>query len=298
MPQEAERRRLRDHPREHRRHLGRRLAVGVRQPAVEREQRRLDDERRREAEEDPARRVRPAVDHRERPGLEAVDDHGAEHQQRADHRVDDERDRRAQPPRPAPHADQDVERDQHRLPEDVEEQEILGGEDADDRAGQEEHQPVVGARVVAADPVAVGDRRGHHDDRQPDEPEREPLEHPDVVRDAEILRPRRLARLLQPALVEVEPRDRLDPEADLGERDGERGRPDPDPRHRHDPDHQPPRSAAGGSAWWLSSRTRSSHRDEDEDEDGEAGGDREGVGADEAGLELGGRARRLARAGR
>ena len=33
--------------------LGRRLAVGVRQPAVEREERRLDGERGREAEEDP-----------------------------------------------------------------------------------------------------------------------------------------------------------------------------------------------------------------------------------------------------
>ena len=94
-PQEAERRRLRDHAREHGRDLRRRLAVGVRQPAVEREERRLDDERRREPEEDPVARVRPAVDHRERPGLEPVDDHGREHQQRPDHRVDDELDRRA-----------------------------------------------------------------------------------------------------------------------------------------------------------------------------------------------------------
>ena len=74
------------------------------------------------------------------------DDDRGEHQQRAGHRVDDELDRRAQPSRPAPDADQDVERDQHRLEEDVEEQQILRGEDADDRAGQEEHQPEVGAR--------------------------------------------------------------------------------------------------------------------------------------------------------
>ena len=101
-PQEAERGRLRDHAREDGRDLRRRLAVGVRQPAVEREQRRLDDERGREAEEEPVARRRPAVDHRERPGLQAVDDHRREHQQRAGHRVDDELDRRRRRPGP-PH---------------------------------------------------------------------------------------------------------------------------------------------------------------------------------------------------
>ena len=55
-PQEPEHGRLRDHAREHGRDLRRRLAIGVRQPAVEREERRLDDEGGREAQEDPVAR--------------------------------------------------------------------------------------------------------------------------------------------------------------------------------------------------------------------------------------------------
>ena len=90
------------------------------------------------------------VDERERALREPEDDDRREHQQRAGHRVDDERDRRADAPRPAPDADQDVERDQHRLEEDVEEEQVLRGEDADDRAGEEEQQPVVDAAPLAA----------------------------------------------------------------------------------------------------------------------------------------------------
>ena len=71
------------------------------------------------------------VDEVERPVREPEGDHRAEHQERPGHRVDDELQRRRLAARPAPHADQDVERDQHRLPEHVEEQEVLGGEDAE-----------------------------------------------------------------------------------------------------------------------------------------------------------------------
>ena len=95
------------------------------------------------------------------------------------------------PSRPgaAPDADQDVERDQHRLEEDVEEEQVLRGEDADDRAGQEQHQPVVGARPLAADPDARRRSRPRiTTTRQPDEPERE-AEEADVVRDAEVAEP-------------------------------------------------------------------------------------------------------------
>ena len=54
--QEAVRAGLRDHAGEDGGHLRRRLAVGVGQPAVEGEERRLDGERDREAEEDPGAR--------------------------------------------------------------------------------------------------------------------------------------------------------------------------------------------------------------------------------------------------
>ena len=93
---------LRDHAGEQPGDLGRRLAVGVRQPAVERPERRLDREGDREAEEEPVVRARPHLRQVERPLLQAVDDDRGEHQQRAGDRVDDERDRRAQPARRRP----------------------------------------------------------------------------------------------------------------------------------------------------------------------------------------------------
>ena len=104
------------------------------------------------------------------------------------HRVDDEHQRRPQPARAAPDADQEVERDQHRLPEDVEEEQVLGDEDADDRARQQQHQPVVGARPLAAGPERVADRGRQHDHRQPGEPEREAVEA-DVVGDVQVAEP-------------------------------------------------------------------------------------------------------------
>ena len=126
-----------------------------------------------------------AVDEVERAGLQAVDDERGEHQERARHRVDEELHRRAEPAGAAPDADEDVERDQHRLEERVEEEQVLRDEDADGRAGEEEHQPEVRARPVAADPEAVADRGRHRDDGEPDEPEREAV-LADVVRDAEV----------------------------------------------------------------------------------------------------------------
>ena len=175
---------------------------------MEGEDRRLDRERGQEAEEDPLVRRGARVDEREGALREAEDDDRGEHQQRAGHRVDDERRRRAQPARPAPDADQHVERDQHRLEEDVEEEQVLRGEDADDRAGQEEEQAVVGAAAVAVGPDRVADRRRADDDGQPGEPERE-AEEADVVGDAEVGEPALPVLQLQPLLeVEADERDR------------------------------------------------------------------------------------------
>ena len=172
------------------------------------------------------------------PCAQPEDDDRGEHQQRARHRVDDERERRARAVRASPDADQHVERDQHRLEERVEEDEVLRREHADDRAEEEEHEPEVGARTVASDPPGVRDRGGGADDRQSDEPEREP-EQPDVVRDAELAEPRVLLLALDPA-VEVELRERDDPEADLRERDERRDRTGPEPRPRNDPEDDRP----------------------------------------------------------
>jgi hypothetical protein len=117
---------------------------------------RLDGERDREAEEEPLVRARPHPGQVERPLLEPVDDDRGEHEERARNRVHDELDGRAEPAGAAPDADQHVERDQHRLEERVEEQQVLGAEDADDRARQQEQETEVGSRPLAADPPRVG----------------------------------------------------------------------------------------------------------------------------------------------
>ena len=102
-PQEARRRPTFEiTPESSRRDLGRRLAVGVGQPAVERPERRLDREGDREAEEEPVVRLVPDLRQVERALLEPEDDDRGEHQQRARHRVDDELDRRAEPARRRP----------------------------------------------------------------------------------------------------------------------------------------------------------------------------------------------------
>ena len=227
--------RLRDHAGEHRAHFWRRLAVRVRQPAVEREERRLDHERDHEAEEEPSARARRAVHEVERPGLEAVDHDRGEHEQRARHRVDHELDRRLHSPRAAPDADQDVERDQHRFEEGVEEEQILRLEHADGRAGEQEHQPEVAARTVAADPEAVPGARGHRDDGETDEPDREAVDA-DVVRDAEVAEPPGALLHLQAGAREVEARGLLDPESDLGEREEHRQGAGRVARERQQPD--------------------------------------------------------------
>ena len=184
---------------------------------MEREERRLDDECGDEPEEEPAAAVRPRVDQVERAFRDPEDDHGDEHQERAGHRVGDELERRPETSRPAPVPHEDVERDQHRLERRVEEHDVLGREDGDDRARQEEHEPEVAARAVAPGPEAVRDRRRHDCDRQPGEPERETVET-DVVGDVQVAEPVRALLELQPAGAEVEADEPVDPDRDLRQR--------------------------------------------------------------------------------
>ena len=204
---------------------------------MEREERRLDRERDHEPEEQPLRARRTHARHVERPLLEPEDDDRRQHQQRADDGVDDERDRRLHPVAAAPDADQDVERDQHRLEEGVEEQQVLRGEDADDRAGQQQHQCEVGARPVAADPPAVDRARRHHDHRHPDEPEGEAV-LADVPAHLQVGEPRRTLVELQRRGAEVELAHRGDPHGDLDERDERGERAEPVARERRDRDQQ------------------------------------------------------------
>ena len=109
-------------------------------------------------------------------------------------------------------------------------------EHPDRRACEKQHQPEVRARPVASDPEAVRSARGHPDDGQADEPERE-AEEADVIRDVQVAEPRALLLELEAAR-EIEPGYRLDPEADLGERDKERERRGRVRAQRHDEEHE------------------------------------------------------------
>ena len=119
-----------------------------------------------------------------------------EHQEAARHREEEELHRGVDAPRAAPDPDDEVHRDEHDLPEDVEEGEVERDEAAE-HAGLE-HQE--GDRVAADLLLDVrqreeqGDRR--QDRRQQDEEERDPVDA-DVVGDAELRDPRDLLAELE-----------------------------------------------------------------------------------------------------
>ena len=160
---------LQQHRRQDHRAAGRRLDVRVRQPGVERHHRHLDRRtrarRRRRATaasstRPPGRRAArscrgaPAgaarraheVEVQQRPRalllvvqeVEHEDRH--QHQQRADHREQEELDGGVDPARPAPDPDDEVHRDQHHLPEHVELEEVQRDEGAEHARLEEEHE--------------------------------------------------------------------------------------------------------------------------------------------------------------
>ena len=130
---------------------GGRLHVRVGQPGVEREQRHLDRERDGERQEEPALRVRRDLQRVEPQQVEAVaagrllvqegePEDGDEHQHAARHRVEHELDRRVDALVVAPDPDEEVHRDEHRVPEHVEQEEIERDEDADHRGFEREDE--------------------------------------------------------------------------------------------------------------------------------------------------------------
>ena len=130
---------------------GRRLDVRVWQPGVEREQRYLDRERQREREEEPELRVQRHLHLVQLQQIEAVRagrrvvhvreaENREQHQHAAGHRVEDELDRGVDAPLVAPDADEEIHRHEHRVPEDVEEEEVERDEDAHHRALEQQHE--------------------------------------------------------------------------------------------------------------------------------------------------------------
>ena len=78
---------------------------------------------------------------------------GDQHQHAAEQRVEKELDRRIFTPWSAPDADQEVHRQQHDFPEDVEQEEVEGQKDADHASFQQQKQHTVGLHML-------GDRGG------------------------------------------------------------------------------------------------------------------------------------------
>ena len=68
-------------------------------------------------------------------------DHGGEHEQAADERVQEELHRRVLAARAAEAADDEVHRHEHRLEEDVEQEDVGRGEDADHEELEQQDQP-------------------------------------------------------------------------------------------------------------------------------------------------------------
>ncbi len=153
-----------------------RLDVGVRQPGVEGEHRHLDGESQREGREEPElllqREIEPqqvpigeapdaAVQALERPGHPQD---GDQHQQAPRHGEEEKLDGRIDLSFAAPDADQQIHRDEHDLPEDVEEEEVMGEKRAEDAGGQQQ-QGSAEQRPVGLDALP---RAEHHDRQQQD----------------------------------------------------------------------------------------------------------------------------------
>ena len=154
---------LQHHARQHHRAAGGRLDVGVRKPGVEGEHRDLDREGERETREHPQlggvrdlqREQRLEIGGPVPRGLEVQvvqRDERDQHQQGADDGVDEELHRRVDATLPAPNADEEVHRDEHELPEHVEQEGVQRDEGADHRPFEGQHQ-----REVA--PMALFDAR-------------------------------------------------------------------------------------------------------------------------------------------
>jgi len=233
------------------------LGVRVGQPRVEREHRHLDEEGQRERAEQPDLQVLRVEDalqlevvERERAAVQPpvrvrdVQDR-AEHQDGAEERVEEELERRLDAVRASPDPDHHVHRDEHQLPEDVEEEEVHRDERAHHRALEQEQReaPVLQPRLERPERRV---RRDRHDDAgEQQQPERDPVDR-DVIANAELRHPRDV-------LVEVEPAPHRHAEQ-------ERARAE---RREHDAERDPAEEA-GGLAREEEDRDRAGDREPDQ----------------------------------
>ena len=246
---------LQEHRGQDHRAAGGRRHVRIGQPGVEREERHLDGEGQGERREEPDLQVRRQLHPLQlqqvegvRLRLEIEHQDGDEHQRAAEHGVDEELDRRVDPPlhdpaaevvgavRIAPAADQEIHRDQRQLPEDEEEYQVERHEDADHPRFEQQHQGQVRAQPLA-DPFPGEDQHEHRDQRGEQHQEQAQAIDAHQVFDVELRHPGR-------AFDELHARLAVAPADPQQARHGERGEADQqrppllEPLPRQDQQHQ------------------------------------------------------------
>ncbi len=181
---------------QHHRAACRRFHVGVRQPGVNRPHRHLDREGQEEGNE--YQHLRHETERQLVPGHQIegvrlvvqIQQHD-QHQERAGQRVEEELEGRVDPVRTAPHADDEVHRNQRRFEENKEQHGVDRAEHAHHQAGQHEK----GGQILGHAHRDDFPGRDHHDDRgqcgQDHQPQRNAVDT-EVVGDIEALDPVRL----------------------------------------------------------------------------------------------------------
>jgi hypothetical protein len=171
------------------------LDVRVRQPGMKGEQRHLDGKRQRKCGKQPQLQVRRDVQVVQLDEIEAVGATGfllqirqrqnrQQHQHAAGHRVQDELHRGVNPPVVAPDADEKVHRDQHRVPEHVEQEQIERDEHANHRALEQQDDDAERSRLVVHRFPGTEEGQRRQEARQ-DEQEQADAVDADEVADAE-----------------------------------------------------------------------------------------------------------------
>ncbi len=204
----------------------------VGKPGVERQERHLDGKGDGKGEEQPAldperekrRLEREVIEAQGSGGIggdEGQEDDGDEHEHAPRHRIEKELERRIHPPPAPPDPDQEVHRDQHRLPEHVEEEEIERDEDPDHRRLEQHEEGEVGVNPAMDRPRGAEDRDRREEGGEEHEEEAQPI-HAQVIGGADLIDPARALDELETGVgaVEGDPDAERDQEGE--ERAGER----------------------------------------------------------------------------
>ena len=231
-PDETVRAHLQQHARQNDRARRRRLHVGVGQPRVKWEHGHLDRERHRKCEEAPElqrprnlQRVQLQQVEARQPGRHAVviaeRQDGDEHEHAAGHRVEHEFDGGVYAIVVSPDPNQEIHRDEHRVPEHVEQEKVERDEHADHRRLEREHEHRE-CLHTAVDRLPRGQQRERgQESRQHDQEQADAVDADEVV-DAERRDPGVALHELKIRRRGVEPRPQQQRARKHGERHHER----------------------------------------------------------------------------